>query len=226
MAATDEQRSTDERRAAILRFAAFDRRIHEEIYDELADEQRRRFSKPTACPHSLYQYWQCDYSVQNEFGSEPSSHSAPKLLLLTSDYNKPQAMPVHLDTHDPDIDLTPGTTKSDIVAFLYSNPKYGYRPAELGTHLDIPHGTATTTLKRLHEAGYIGKTEDSYYHALEGREALRRYVASLDQLDRLFTQPTDEDHPPTSDTEGAPPDGRDDAAVERELAALEDDLEE
>ena len=38
MAATDEQRPADERRAAILRFAAFDRRTHEEIYDELADE--------------------------------------------------------------------------------------------------------------------------------------------------------------------------------------------
>jgi hypothetical protein len=38
MATTDEQRSMDERREAILRFAAFDRRTHEKIYDELADE--------------------------------------------------------------------------------------------------------------------------------------------------------------------------------------------
>jgi hypothetical protein len=38
MAPTDEQRSADERREAILRFAVFDRRIHEEIYGELADE--------------------------------------------------------------------------------------------------------------------------------------------------------------------------------------------
>jgi DNA-binding MarR family transcriptional regulator len=97
-------------------------------------------------------------------------------------------MPVHLDTHAPDIDLTPGTTKSDIVAFLYNNPEYGYRPSEIREHLDIPHGIATTTLKRLHEASYIGKTEDSYYHALEHRETLRRYVAGLDQLDRMFSR--------------------------------------
>lgn len=97
-------------------------------------------------------------------------------------------MPVHLDTHNPDIDLTPRTTKSDIVAFLYDNPEYGYRPSEIREHLDIPHGIATTTLKRLHEASYIGKTEDSYYHALEHRETLRRYVAGLDQLDRMFSR--------------------------------------
>ena len=134
-------------------------------------------------------------------------------------------MPVHLDTHDPEIDLTPGTTKSDIVAFLYSNPEYGYKPAEVREHLDIPHGTATTTLKRLHEAGYIGKTEDSYYHALEQREALRRYVASLNQLERMFSRPTDSSHPPAPDAEGASPEPIDDAEIERELAELEDELE-
>jgi DNA-binding MarR family transcriptional regulator len=135
-------------------------------------------------------------------------------------------MPVHLDTHDPKIDLTPGTTKSDIVAFLYNNPEYGYKPSELREHLDVPHGTATTTLKRLHEAGYIGKTEDSYYHALEQRERLRRYVASLDQLDRMFTPPTDKGQPSASDTESAPPERIDDAEIERELAELEDELGE
>ena len=135
-------------------------------------------------------------------------------------------MPVHLDTHEPDIDLTPGTTKSDLVAFLYNNSEYGYKPSELREELDIPHGTATTTLKRLHEAGYIEKTEDSYYHALENREPLRRYVAGLDQLDRMFTQPSSEGRPPTPDAEGAPPDRIDDAVVERELADLEDELTE
>lgn len=102
-------------------------------------------------------------------------------------------MPVHLDTQDPDIDLTPGTTKSDVVAFLYSNPEFGYKPAEVRDQLSIPHGTATTTLKRLHEGGFIGKTQDGYYHALEQREDLRRFVSSLDQLDRLFRETNEED---------------------------------
>lgn len=82
-------------------------------------------------------------------------------------------MPVHLDTHTPDVDLTPGTTKSDIVAFLYENPEYGYKPLEVKEQLGIPHGTATTTLKRLHEESYIGKTDDGWYHALDHREDLR-----------------------------------------------------
>lgn len=134
-------------------------------------------------------------------------------------------MPVHLDTHNPDIDLTVGTTKSDIVAFLYNNLEYGYRPSEVREHLDIPHGTATTTLKRLHETGYIGKTADSYYHALDHREDLRRYVAGLDQLDRMFSQPPDESHPSTPDAENAP-ETIDDAAVEAEVTALEDEFDQ
>ena len=68
-------------------------------------------------------------------------------------------------------------------------------------------------------------TEDnSPYHALEQRETLRRYVASLDQLDRMFSQPADSGHPPTPKAEDAPPERIDDAEVERELAELEDEL--
>lgn len=128
-------------------------------------------------------------------------------------------MPVHLDTHTPDADLTPGTTKSDIVAFLYTNPEYGYKPIEVKDNLGIPHGTATTTLKRLHEEGYIGKTDDSYYHALDNREDLRRYVASLKQLHRMFNRPTDE-----TDMGSAPAETIDHAAVEAELDELEDEI--
>lgn len=131
-------------------------------------------------------------------------------------------MPVHLDSHDPEVDLTPGTTKSDVVAFLYTNPEYGYRPAEVRDGLDVPSGTATTTLKRLHEQGYVGKTDDSYYHALDHREDLRRYVAALDQLDRLFDR-DDDPRPGTSDREATEP--VDDAELEAELDELEDDLE-
>ncbi|RRJ28099.1 MarR family transcriptional regulator [Halocatena pleomorpha] len=130
-------------------------------------------------------------------------------------------MPVHLDTHTPEADLTPGTTKSDIVAFLYDNLEYGYKPIEIRNHLDIPHGTATTTLKRLHEEGYIGKTDDSYYHALDNREDLRRYVASLDQLQRMFNRPTDE-----TDMGDAPAEDIDIAAVEDELDALENEIQD
>ena len=69
-------------------------------------------------------------------------------------------------------------------------------------------------------------TEDSYCHASEQRETLRRYLVSLGQLDRMFSQSTDSGHPPTPDTVGASPERIDDAEVERELAELEDELKE
>lgn len=134
-------------------------------------------------------------------------------------------MPVHLDSHTPDIDLTPGTTKSAIVAFLYRHPEYGFKPAEIRDELDIPRGTATTTLNRLHEAGYVGKTADSYYHALDDHEGVRRYVASLDQLHRMFGHRREDRD--TTRSDGSPADagsGVSDAEVEAELAELEADI--
>lgn len=131
-------------------------------------------------------------------------------------------MPVHLGTHDPDVDLTPGTTKSAIVAFLYSQPDLGYKPAEIRDRLDVPRGTATATLTRLHRDGFVGRTQDGYYHALDHREDLRRYVASLDQLDRLFSRPVEEE----PDAQSASSDPIDDDALDAEVADLDAEFEE
>ncbi len=129
-------------------------------------------------------------------------------------------MPIHLESHDSDVDLDPGTTKSDIVAFLYRNPALGFRPAEISEELEIPRGTATTTLKRLYESDYVGKTEDSYYHALEHREDLKRYVAGLTQLQRLF------DHESTpGDTDIETSTAIDEANLESEIDSLEREFE-
>lgn len=95
-------------------------------------------------------------------------------------------MPVLLKNHNPDLQLEPGTTKSDIVALLYSHPELGYKPKEVHEELEIPHSTAKVTLKRLYDSEDIGKTADGHYHALDSREDLRRYTASLDQLNRIF----------------------------------------
>lgn len=130
-------------------------------------------------------------------------------------------MPVHLDTHDPDLELTPGTTKSDVVAFLYANPDLGYKPAEIRDELDIPRGTATATLTRLHDEGLVGKTKDGYYHALDRREDIHRYVTSLDQLDRLFDRPTEE----ATDAQSSSPDSVDEDALDAEVADLEDEFD-
>ena len=132
-------------------------------------------------------------------------------------------MPVYLDDHDADLDLRPGTTKSDIVAYLYRNTEWGYAPREISDALDIPRGTATTTLKRLSEAGYVGKTEDGYYHALGDRDDLRRYVSSLDQAHRLFGHHRDADATPEAPEKQIAAD-RTDEKTDAELAALEDEI--
>lgn len=95
-------------------------------------------------------------------------------------------MPVPLESHDPELELTPGTTKSDIVGFLYRDDDYGYSPREVAEELDIPHNTAKVTLKRLFDEAYLEKTTDGYYHARPDREDLYRYTAALDGLERLF----------------------------------------
>lgn len=134
-------------------------------------------------------------------------------------------MPVHLKNHDSELNLRPGTTKSDIVAYLYQNPEWGYSPQDLKEALDIPRGTATTTLKRLYDDDYIGKTDDGYYYALSGREDIRRYVSSLNQVDRMFGHHRDADATP-EEPEKQFGGGRTDEELDAELAELENDLNE
>ncbi|MFC6875226.1 helix-turn-helix domain-containing protein [Halobellus marinus] len=131
-------------------------------------------------------------------------------------------MPVFLEDHDPEIDLRPDTTKSDIVVYLYENPEWGYSPQEIKETLDIPRGTATTTLKRLYDDGYIGKTADGYYHALSERKDLHRYVSSLDQVHRMFGHHRDPDTTP-EEPEKQLGEDRTDEELEAELTALEAD---
>jgi len=139
--------------------------------------------------------------------------------LITLEYT----MPVHLKNHDPDLTLHPGTTKSNIVAYLYQNPEWGYSPQDLKETLDIPRGTATTTLKRLYDDGYVGKTDDGYYYALNERKDIRRYVSSLNQVNRMFGHHRDADATPEEPTKQIG-DSRTDAELDAELAELEDEL--
>lgn len=129
-------------------------------------------------------------------------------------------MPVLLEDHDPDLSLRPGTTKSDIVAYLYRNPEWGYSPQEVTESLEIPRGTATTTLKRLYDDGYVEKTDDGYYHALDERTDVRRYVSSLDQVDRMFGRHRNADVTP-EEPEKRIGEGRTDEELETELEELE-----
>jgi predicted transcriptional regulator of viral defense system len=83
----------------------------------------------------------------------------------TFTYNYLQRMPVDLRTHNPDepIHVRPGTNEAAIVTLLYANSHLGFTPSELEEQLDMAPGSVSTTLGRLLEKGYIGKTADGLY---------------------------------------------------------------
>jgi DNA-binding MarR family transcriptional regulator len=136
-------------------------------------------------------------------------------------------MPIHRDSHPQDVDLKPGTTKSEIVVFLYQNLELAYTPGEVAEELDIPSGTATTTLRRLHSAGYVGRMKDGYYHGLDDREDLRRYPQTVAETEALFaTHPDNTDAPDPDPARPVDTESVDDATLESELADLEDELDD
>jgi hypothetical protein len=96
-------------------------------------------------------------------------------------------MPIDLREHDPDdpIATRPGTNKAAIIKHLYRDTNLAYTPAEIRDALDLPRGTTSTTLSRLHADGLIGKTSDGLYHGLDHRDDLRRFARSLVQLDDM-----------------------------------------
>lgn len=145
-------------------------------------------------------------------------------------------MPVDLRTHDPDdgVDIAPGTNKAKIIKLLYNHPTLGYKPFEIHNSLNIPRGSVTTTLLRLHDDGHIGKTTDGYYHALETRDDLRRFATGLVQVEILTGRYADDDlsledveqtKSRTEQLESATEDTQTEADIGAELDALEDDLE-
>jgi hypothetical protein len=135
-------------------------------------------------------------------------------------------MPIHRESYPADVDLKPGTTKSAIVIFLYRNLEYAYTPSEIADELEIPEGTATTTLRRLHNSGYIGRIKKGYYHGLNDREDLRRYPHSVAETEAVFTHHPDNPDAPEPDPAQAPDtDSLANTALEDEIDDLEDDID-
>lgn len=124
------------------------------------------------------------------------------------------------DTQDADIDLIPGTPKSDIVAVLYGNPDDRFSVDDIRERLDIPHGAVTRTLTRLTNGGLIGEDGDRYY-ALDQRDDLRRYVASLNQLETMFGHKNSDEHTTIDDSHL---EEIDEDELDAELAELEAEL--
>jgi len=89
-------------------------------------------------------------------------------------------MPIHLDSHDRDPGLTPGTPESDIAAFLHQYSEYAFTVGEIADYLDIPVGTVEECLDRLHGKGLVRVPVDEFHCVVEYREDLDRYIAELD----------------------------------------------
>jgi hypothetical protein len=136
-------------------------------------------------------------------------------------------MPVDLREHNPDDALTirPGTNKAAIIKLLYRDTNLAYTPAEIRNALDLPRGTTSTTLTRLHDDGLIGKTSDGLYHGLEHRDDLQRFARSLVQLDDMAARypdpglgPDDVEQTGSGAKTELPPDRRSSHAVSEEPA--------
>ena len=122
--------------------------------------------------------------------------------------------------NDPDIEITPGTTKSKIIALLYNNPDNGFSADDIQDQLDISNRTATATLTRLNIDGLIGETENRY-HALNHRDDLRRYTGSLNQLKRMFD---DKDYDEHTDIDDSHHKDINEDELDAEIAELEADI--
>lgn len=135
-------------------------------------------------------------------------------------------MPIHRESHPEDVDLKPGTTKSEIVEFLFRNLELAYTPSEIAEELDVPEGTATTTLRRLHDRGYVGRMADGYYYGLNDRDDLRRYVHAVAETKGMSdTHPDDTDSPEPDPGRVADAESVDDVALESELETFEGEFD-
>lgn len=99
-------------------------------------------------------------------------------------------MPIDLRKHDPDdpITIRPETNKAKIIKLLYRDTNLGYTPAEIRDALEMPRGSTSTTLARMHNEGLLGKTSDGLYHGLDHREDLRRFAHSLVSLETMVSR--------------------------------------
>ncbi len=109
---------------------------------------------------------------------------------------------------------------------LYQHLDFAYTPSEIAEDVDSPEGTATTTLRRLHERGYVGRMAEGYYHGLADRDDLRRYPRSVAETEALFTtHPDNADAPVPAPGRDPDTETADETTLEAELNELETDLD-
>lgn len=132
---------------------------------------------------------------------------------------------VSSDSCESEIEISPGTPRSAIIAHLYRHPEQNHALEDIMDALGISREAVTTTLAQLHDDGYIGKADEKRYHALADQRAIRRYVASLDELHRMFGHHRDAGTAPEKPRSKIGGD-RTDQELDAELSRLEASLED
>lgn len=60
-----------------------------------------------------------------------------------------------------------GSEVAVVLAFLYANDEYGFKPGDLSQHVSVSTATAATVLDRLFRTDLIQQTADGYYYAFD-----------------------------------------------------------
>ena len=63
--------------------------------------------------------------------------------------------------------VEPGSEAAVILAFMYANDEYGFRPDELSQHIPVTPATAAIVLDRLFRTDLVQQTADGYYYAFD-----------------------------------------------------------
>lgn len=98
----------------------------------------------------------------------------------------------------PPVDVQPDTDEAVALAFLYSNPEYGFKPEEVCQHTSILKSNTSDALSSLFEKDAVGKTVDGYYHALDD-QPIAQYADTLQKGETFSLDTGKEPYPENHD---------------------------
>jgi len=104
-------------------------------------------------------------------------------------------MPIHVDdlTNDEPFPVKPDTNEYEALSFLVAHREYGFTPSEIADHTDINESSASKTMVRLFEKGFVERSEGAYYAAPDRADKLKQRLESLDSASQLFESAPNDD---------------------------------
>jgi Mn-dependent DtxR family transcriptional regulator len=79
----------------------------------------------------------------------------------------------------------PDSNKARALAFLAADDTVGYRPSEIASRTEIAEGSATKTMQRLREAGYVASIDSYYFIPQEEVQKVRRILTDSHAMKHL-----------------------------------------